>query len=154
MVAAFALVVLVGTLYPIFVEWVTGDQVGAGRPFFDRVAVPIAFLVLLAIGTGATAPWRVASGKVLWQRTRVGLNVGLACAALTVLVGVSSLGVVAVVGLAGFVIDAGVPLVEPVVFRRRFEAIPRGRLKDSWRIQAERILFDPDSWNPVTGVSV
>ena len=45
-----------------------------------------------------------ATGKVLWQRTRVGLNVGLVSAALTVLAGVSSLGVVTVVGLAGFVI--------------------------------------------------
>jgi cytochrome c-type biogenesis protein CcmF len=100
----FGFTVLFGTMYPLLVEAFTGREVAVGRPFFDRVAVPIAFLVLLAIGTGSTAPWRVATGKVLWQRTRVGLNVGLASAALTVLAGVRSVGVVAVVGLAGFVI--------------------------------------------------
>ena len=100
----FGFTVFFGTMYPLLVEAFTGREVAVGRPFFDRVAVPIAFLVLLAIGTGATAPWRVATGKVLWQRTRVGLNVGLASAALTVLVGVRSIGVVAIVGLAGFVI--------------------------------------------------
>ena len=100
----FGFTVFFGTMYPLLVEAFTGREVAVGRPFFDRVAIPIALLILLAIGTGATAPWRVATGKVLWQRTRVGLNVGLASAALTVLAGVSSLGVVTVVGLAGFVI--------------------------------------------------
>jgi cytochrome c-type biogenesis protein CcmF len=100
----FAFTVLFGTLYPLLVEAFTGREVAVGRPFFDRVAVPIAFLLLLAIGVGATAPWRVATGKMLWQRTRVGLNVGLAVAALTVLAGVRSVTVIAIIGLAGFAI--------------------------------------------------
>ena len=100
----FGFTVLFGTMYPLLVEAFTGREVAVGRPFFDRIAVPIAVLVLLAIGTGATAPWRVATGKVLWQRTRVGLNVGLVAAAVTVFAGVSSVSVVVVVGLAGFVI--------------------------------------------------
>lgn len=100
----FGFTILFGTMYPLLVEAFTGREVSVGRPFFDRVAVPIAFLVLLAIGTGATAPWRVETGKVLWQRTRVGLNVGFAAGALTVLAGVSSISVVAIVGLAAFVI--------------------------------------------------
>lgn len=100
----FGFTILFGTLYPLLVEAFTGREVAVGRPFFDRVAVPLAFLLVLAIGVGATAPWRVATGKVLWQRTRVGLNVGLAVAALTVLVGVRSVSVIAIVGLAAFAI--------------------------------------------------
>ena len=100
----FGFTIIFGTMYPLLVEAFTGREVSVGRPFFDRVAVPIAFLVLLAIGTGATAPWRVETGKVLWQRTRVGLNVGFVAAAITVFVGVGSVGVVAIVGLAAFVI--------------------------------------------------
>ena len=100
----FGFTVLFGTMYPLLVEAFTGREVSVGQPFFDRVAAPIAFLLLLAIGLGSTAPWRVASGKVLWERTRVGLNVGLVVAALTVLVGVGSIAVIAIVGLAGFVI--------------------------------------------------
>ncbi|MCL1693765.1 MAG: cytochrome c biogenesis protein CcsA [Actinomycetia bacterium] len=100
----FGFTVLFGTLYPLLVEAFTGREVAVGRPFFDRVAVPLAFLLLLAIGFGSTAPWRVATGKVLWQRTRVGLNVGLAVAVFTVLVGVRSVSVIVIIALAGFAI--------------------------------------------------
>jgi cytochrome c-type biogenesis protein CcmF len=100
----FGFTVMFGTIYPLLVEAFTGREVAVGRPFFDRVAVPIAFLILLALGFGAVAPWRVATGKVIWQRTRVGLNVGLIVAAITVLVGVRSVSVVTIIGLAGFVI--------------------------------------------------
>ena len=100
----FAFTIMFGTIYPLLVEAFTGREVAVGRPFFDRVAVPIAFLILLAIGFGSVAPWRIATGKVIWQRTRVGLNVGLVAAAITVLVGVRSISVVLIIGLAGFVI--------------------------------------------------
>ncbi|MGB9357890.1 MAG: cytochrome c-type biogenesis CcmF C-terminal domain-containing protein [Acidimicrobiia bacterium] len=100
----FGFTIIFGTMYPLLVEAFTGREVSVGRPFFDRIAVPIAFLVLLAIGTGATAPWRVETGKVLWQRTRVGLNIGFVTAALTVVAGVGSVSIVAIMGLAGFVI--------------------------------------------------
>ena len=100
----FGFTIIFGTMYPLLVEAFTGREVSVGQPFFDRVAVPIGFLVLAAIGVGATAPWRVATGKVLWQRTRVGLNVGFVIAALAVLAGIGSISVVAIMGLAGFVI--------------------------------------------------
>jgi cytochrome c-type biogenesis protein CcmF len=100
----FGFTILFGTLYPLLVEAFTGREVAVGRPFFDRIAVPLAFLLLLAIGFGATSPWRVATGKVLWQRTRVGLNVGLAVAALSLLVGVRSIAMIGIIGLAGFAI--------------------------------------------------
>jgi cytochrome c-type biogenesis protein CcmF len=100
----FGFTIIFGTMYPLLIEAFTGREVSVGRPFFDRVAVPIALLVLLAIGTGATAPWRVETGTVLWQRTRVGLNVGFVAAALTVVAGVESFSVPVIVGLAAFVI--------------------------------------------------
>ncbi|MEN8234668.1 MAG: cytochrome c-type biogenesis CcmF C-terminal domain-containing protein [Actinomycetota bacterium] len=100
----FGFTILFGTLYPLLFEAFTGREVAVGQPFFDRISVPIGFLLLLALGFGATAPWRIATRKVLWERTRVGLNVGLAVAALTMLVGVRSVSIIAIIGLAGFVI--------------------------------------------------
>lgn len=100
----FAFTVLVGTMYPLIVEAASGSAVSVGRPFFDRVSVPIAFAILLAVGVGSVAPWRVARPSVLWQRTRTAVNWGLVAAAGAVIVGVRSVGVVAVVGIAVFVI--------------------------------------------------
>ncbi|MEN8235627.1 MAG: cytochrome c-type biogenesis CcmF C-terminal domain-containing protein [Actinomycetota bacterium] len=100
----FGFTILFGTLYPLLVEAFTGREVAVGRPFFDRISVPLAFLLLLALGFGATAPWRIATGKVLWERTRVGLNAGLFVAALTFVSGVRSISIIAIVGLAGFAI--------------------------------------------------
>ncbi|NNC93718.1 MAG: heme lyase CcmF/NrfE family subunit, partial [Acidimicrobiia bacterium] len=47
LLTVFALVVLIGTLYPMFVEAISGDQLGVGRPFFDRLAIPLSFALLL-----------------------------------------------------------------------------------------------------------
>jgi cytochrome c-type biogenesis protein CcmF len=100
----FAFTVLFGTMYPLIVAAFTGAEVSVGRPFFDRVSIPIALLLLLAVGIGSVAPWRIAKREVLWERTRVGLAAGLAAGAGAVLVGVRSIGVVTVVVLAVFVI--------------------------------------------------
>ena len=35
LLTVFAFVVLIGTLYPMFAEAITGSQLGVGRPFFD-----------------------------------------------------------------------------------------------------------------------
>jgi cytochrome c-type biogenesis protein CcmF len=100
----FAFTVLFGTTYPLLVEAFTGREVSVGQPFFDRVAIPFAFILLLAIGFGSVAPWRVASPRLLWERSRFGINVGLVTAALAVIIGVRSVSVVVIIGLAGFVI--------------------------------------------------
>ncbi|GMQ86137.1 MAG: heme lyase CcmF/NrfE family subunit [Acidimicrobiia bacterium] len=100
----FAFTVLFGTTFPLLVEAFTGREVSVGRPFFDRVAIPFGLILLLAIGFGSVAPWRAASPSIMWERSRFGMNVGLVAAALSVVLGVRSVPVVAVVGLAGFVI--------------------------------------------------
>ncbi len=84
LLAVFTIVVLVGTLYPMFVEAFTGAQVGVGRPFFDRMAIPLSFGLLLAMGIGPVTPYRSAKASVLWERTRTPLRVALAAAALAV----------------------------------------------------------------------
>ena len=102
----FAFTVLFGTTFPLLVEAFTGREVSVGQPFFDRVAIPFGLLLLLAIGFGSVAPWRVASPRIIWERSRFGINAGLAAAAMAVVFGVRSVLVVIVVGLAGFVIGS------------------------------------------------
>src|SRR5216683_2919396 len=50
LVACFT--VLWGTFFPILSEWVQGHQVTVGAPFFNRVAVPVALLLLLLTAVG------------------------------------------------------------------------------------------------------
>jgi cytochrome c-type biogenesis protein CcmF len=100
----FAFTVLFGTMYPLIVAAFSGAEVSVGRPFFDRVSIPIALLLLLTMGIGAVAPWRVAKKEILWERTRFGLAAGLVAGAGAVLLGVSSIGVVIVIVLAVFVV--------------------------------------------------
>jgi cytochrome c-type biogenesis protein CcmF len=100
LLTVFAFTVLFGTMYPLIVQAVSGSDVAVGRPFFDRAAVPLALLLLLALAAGATAPWRIATGTVLWRRLRAAIAIGLAAGAVTVAMGVRSLGVVITIVLA------------------------------------------------------
>jgi cytochrome c-type biogenesis protein CcmF len=51
-------VVFVGTLYPLFVEAVSGEKLSVGAPYFDAVAGPIALLLAALIGIGPLLAWR------------------------------------------------------------------------------------------------
>ena len=50
LVACFT--VLWGTLFPVLSEWVQGTKVTVGPPFFNRVNIPVALLLLLLTGVG------------------------------------------------------------------------------------------------------
>ncbi|HJS72374.1 MAG TPA: cytochrome c-type biogenesis CcmF C-terminal domain-containing protein [Acidimicrobiia bacterium] len=86
LLSIYAVVVLVGTTYPLVLEAFTGTQVGVGEPFFNRLAVPLSFLLLLVMGFGPITPWRTADPGLIWRRTRgpalVAVSVGLATALL------------------------------------------------------------------------
>ena len=58
--ATMAFVVVLGTLFPLFVEAVTGDKVSVGAPFFDSVFAPLGAALLFLMGAGPVLPW----GKV------------------------------------------------------------------------------------------
>jgi len=53
--------VLWGTFFPILSEWVQGHKVTVGPPFFNRVAVPVALLLLLLTAVGPLLAWRKTS---------------------------------------------------------------------------------------------
>jgi cytochrome c-type biogenesis protein CcmF len=84
LLTVFALVVLVGTVYPMFVEALSGDQVGVGRPFFDRMAIPLSYGLLLAMGIGPITPYRAARKSVVWERVRTPIRLALAVTAVAV----------------------------------------------------------------------
>src|ERR1022692_1542587 len=50
--------VLWGTLFPKLSEWIQGHTVTVGPPFFNRVAIPVALLLLLLTALGPLLAWR------------------------------------------------------------------------------------------------
>ncbi len=57
LLVALMFTVLIGTLFPVVAEAVRGVKVSVGEPYFNRMAVPIAFGLLLLIGIGPALPW-------------------------------------------------------------------------------------------------
>src|SRR6266702_724905 len=54
-------VILWGTLFPILSEYVVGNKVTVGAPFYNRVAIPIGLFLLFLTGVGPLLPWRATS---------------------------------------------------------------------------------------------
>ncbi len=55
--------ILWGTLFPIISEYVQGNKVTVGAPWYNRIALPIGLFLLLLTGVGPLLAWRSASLK-------------------------------------------------------------------------------------------
>ena len=66
--AAFAFVVLLGTVFPLVVEAVNGDQLSVGVPYFNRMTMPIGLVLLFLMAVAPVLPWRKASRELLRVR--------------------------------------------------------------------------------------
>ena len=55
--------ILWGTLFPVISEYVQGNKVTVGAPFYNRVAVPIGLFLLFLTGIGPLLAWRSSSFK-------------------------------------------------------------------------------------------
>ena len=51
-------IVFLGTLYPLFVEAVSGEKLSVGAPYFNAVAGPLALLLAVLVGIGPLLSWR------------------------------------------------------------------------------------------------
>ncbi|MEO8453956.1 MAG: heme lyase CcmF/NrfE family subunit [Sphingomicrobium sp.] len=51
-------VVFLGTLYPLFVEAISGEKLSVGAPYFNSVAGPLALVLAVLVGIGPLLSWR------------------------------------------------------------------------------------------------
>jgi cytochrome c-type biogenesis protein CcmF len=51
-------IVFLGTLYPLFVEALSGEKLSVGAPYFNAVAGPLALLLAVLVGVGPLLSWR------------------------------------------------------------------------------------------------
>ncbi|MHB0969054.1 MAG: heme lyase CcmF/NrfE family subunit [Thermoanaerobaculia bacterium] len=59
----FTFTVLVGTVFPLLVEAIRNVQMSVGRPYFDKMAIPIGLALLFLMGVGPALPWGRATGE-------------------------------------------------------------------------------------------
>ena len=57
LLVALTFTVLLGTLFPLIAEVVSGQSLSVGGPYFDQIAVPIALALLFLMGIGPLLPW-------------------------------------------------------------------------------------------------
>jgi len=100
---AATLTVLLGTLYPLIAEAVSGAQLSIGAPYFDRVEVPIGLALLFLMGIGPQLPWHGASRATLERQFTAPAIAGAAGAAVAVVSGMTGWAPVLTYALAAFV---------------------------------------------------
>lgn len=61
-------VVFVGTLYPLFLDLLTGQMISVGPPFFNSATAPLALPLVMAMAVGPMLAWKRASLWPVLQR--------------------------------------------------------------------------------------
>ena len=72
--------VLLGTLYPLFLDALALGKISVGPPYFDAVFVPVMTPLVFLMGIGPIAKWKDAKLPDIWQRLRWALAVSVVTA--------------------------------------------------------------------------
>ncbi|HSN45440.1 MAG TPA: heme lyase CcmF/NrfE family subunit [Casimicrobiaceae bacterium] len=72
--------VLLGTLYPLFLDALSLGKISVGPPYFDAVFVPVMTPLVFLMGIGPIARWKEAKLPDLWLRLRWALAVSVVSA--------------------------------------------------------------------------
>lgn len=105
---ALALVVMLGTVFPLVAEAYDGTRLTIGRPYFDSLARPIALVMLFLMASAPVLPWRKASGELLSKRLFWPAIAGVAAMAVPIALGARGFYPVLTFGLGGFAGGAAV----------------------------------------------
>lgn len=81
--AAATGIVLFGTLYPLFLEAVSGEKISVGPPFFNAAFIPMMLPLVLVMGLGPFLSWKRADLAGVLQRLKY---VAALCVLATLLV--------------------------------------------------------------------
>ena len=104
MFVGIAFSVLWGTLFPILSEWIRGEKITVGPPFFNKVNIPLGLLLLALTGIGPLIAWRKASTANLKRQFLFPVSVGLVVGAGVFAFGVRDFYVDVALTLSGFVL--------------------------------------------------
>src|SRR5690606_10243347 len=72
--------VLIGTLYPLLIEALTGEKISVGAPFFNLTFIPLVVPLLLAVPFGPLLAWKRGDLLGAAQRLLAAFAVAIAAA--------------------------------------------------------------------------
>ena len=122
-----AATVLIGTLYPLFLDVVAHQKVSVGPPFYDMTFVPIMVPLLIAMAVGPMLPWKRGDLYAALSRLKVAFVVTAAAALVTLAAtGAHSIGAACGLALAAWLFAA---TMTELAERVRLAADPRGALR-------------------------
>jgi cytochrome c-type biogenesis protein CcmF len=98
----FTLTVLIGTVFPLVVEAATGRQISVGRPYFDKMAIPIGIVLLLLMGVGPALPWGKATKKQMLSALLPPLIGAAVVTAIGLILGATNPWTIVTLALAGY----------------------------------------------------
>jgi cytochrome c-type biogenesis protein CcmF len=115
-------IVFLGTLYPLFVEAMSGEKLSVGAPYFNAVAGPLALVLASLVGIGPLLSWR-RERRTIWGQLKVPALLGGAALAITIFLA-PDIGILPRLGfgVAAFLAAASVlPLIGRNPFRAPLE---------------------------------
>ncbi len=81
------LTVLLGSLYPLIHEVLTGEKISIGAPYYNKMAIPMLVALLLLMALAPVLPWGGALRRGLWKQYFVPLGAALAAFGLALALG-------------------------------------------------------------------
>ena len=78
----YLITVLLGTLYPIFVEVLLNNKISVGPPFYNSIIIPIAVLFLVLMAIGPKLKWI----KSNFENLKISLSLFIAAIQLNILI--------------------------------------------------------------------
>jgi cytochrome c-type biogenesis protein CcmF len=118
-----ALVVLVGTLYPLFLDILTGAKISVGPPFFNISIGWLMVLLLLALPIGAMLPWKKGDISPVLKRLRIAIVLSLAVMLVIWVTQTNSHAWFAPIGL-GLAVWAILGIIADISLRIRLGSVP------------------------------
>ena len=125
--AAFAFVVLLGTVFPLLVEAFDGRTISVGNPYFDRMTRPVGFALLFLMAVAPMLPWGGSSRRppteLLSRRLLVPMWIAAAALVLAVAAGARGWAALLAFGLGGFAGGAALRQIFLAVRRQRWRGL-------------------------------
>ncbi|MCG8432494.1 MAG: heme lyase CcmF/NrfE family subunit [Gammaproteobacteria bacterium] len=91
--------VLLGTLYPLFLDALNLGKISVGPPYFNAVFIPLMLALLLALGVGPYVRWKKDQGADIFQRIKAAAGITVVAAILITLLTSSATYIMGIVGV-------------------------------------------------------